>query len=83
MYQLTLRTEAMGITEQGTAARLAALLKKYSLPLTADAPRQELLQVMGRDKKKQGSSITLVILEKIGSGKLQKIDWQQLPEYLG
>ena len=83
MYQLTLRTEAMGITEQGTAARLAALLQKYSLPLTADAPRQELLQVMGRDKKKQGSTITLVILEKIGSGKLQKIDWQQLPEYLG
>lgn len=83
MYQLTLRTEKLGLTEAGTADRLAQVLKKYSLPLQVEAPRQKLLEVMGRDKKKQGQSITLIILDRIGSGRLQKIDWHELPEYLG
>ncbi len=82
MHRLTLRTEAMGLTARGTAARLAAALRKYALPLETEADRDSLLAVMARDKKKKGSSMTLVVLEKIGSGRLLKTDWQQMPEYL-
>lgn len=83
MYQLTQRTEQLGLTAPGTAQKLAAVLEKYGLPLEVQAPRQELLAVMGHDKKKQGQSMTLIIIDKIGSGRLQKIDWQELPKYLG
>lgn len=38
---------------------------------------------MARDKKKNGNSITLIVLNKIGEGVLKKIDWQELPKYLG
>ncbi len=83
MYQLTRRTEEMGLTPIGTAAKIAEVLQKYNLPMEADVEKRVLLATMERDKKKKGNSITLVILNDLGSGKLQKIDWQDITEYLG
>lgn len=83
MYQLTQRTEAMGLTETGTAARIKSVLEKYNLPISAGVEKKLLLDTMGRDKKKNGNSITLIVLEGMGQGVLKKIDWQQVPEYLG
>ena len=83
MYQLTRRTEAMGFTAAGTADRLRAVLEKYNLPLAPGVEKSALLETMAKDKKKSGGSITLILLKDIGQGVLQKIDWRQVPEYLG
>lgn len=83
MYQLTARTEAMGLTPQGTAERIRAVLTKYSLPCDAGVEKSLLLDTMAKDKKKNGNSITLIVLKQLGEGALQKIDWQSVPEYLG
>ncbi len=83
MYQLTRRTEEMGLTLIGTAAKIAEVLQKYNLPMEADVEKRVLLATMERDKKKNGNSITLAILNDLGSGKLQKIYWQDITEYLG
>ena len=83
MYQLTARTEAMGITPQGTAERIKAVLTKYNLPFDAGVEKEMLLDTMAKDKKKNGNSITLIVLKQLGEGALQKIDWQSVPEYLG
>ena len=45
--------------------------------------KAQLLDTMARDKKKNGNSITLIILQQIGEGVLQKVDWQEVPKYLG
>ncbi|MCD8199336.1 MAG: 3-dehydroquinate synthase [Phascolarctobacterium sp.] len=82
MYQLTRRTEEMGLTPIGTAAKIAEVLQKYNLPFQADVGKKVLLDTMARDKKKKGDSITLVILDNLGSGKLQKIGWKDMIEYL-
>lgn len=82
MYKLTSKTEAMGVTALGTAAKLKIVLEKYNLPITAGVPREALLHTMSKDKKKQGNSITLIILEKIGVGVLKKISWQEMQDYL-
>lgn len=82
MYQLTKKTETLGITETGTACRLKAVLEKYSLPINAGVPKEELMATMAKDKKKQGSSITLIVLKSLGQGVLKKISWQEMPEYL-
>ena len=38
----------------------------------------------GGDKKEAaGGAKVLIILENIGSGRLHKINWQQMPDYLG
>lgn len=82
MYQLTKRSEALGLTEAGTAEKISAVLHKYGLPTEVDAPGEQLLEVMARDKKKSGEYITLIILEKTGKGRLHRINWQQLPEFM-
>lgn len=83
MYQITQRSEALGMTEAGTAAQIAAVLEKYALPTAVDAPRSELLAVMAKDKKKSGQEITVIVLDALGKGRLHKINWQQVPEILG
>lgn len=82
MYQLTSRTESLGLTEAGTAAKLKSVLEKYGLPIEAGVPKAVLMSTMAKDKKKQGSSITLIVLEALGKGILKKISWRELPEYL-
>ena len=83
MYQLTKRTEELGMTAKGSAERIKSVLEKYNLPLTAGVEKAQLLDTMARDKKKNGNSITLIILQQIGEGVLQKVDWQEVPRYLG
>lgn len=83
MYQLTARTETSGFTEAGTAAKIAAVLSKYDLPLDAGVEKALLLATMAKDKKKKGNSITLILIKRIGEGVLHKISWQEVPAYLG
>lgn len=83
MYQLTQRTEELGMTPAGTAARIKAILEKYQLPTEPGCDKSLLLEAMARDKKKNGNSITLIVLNKIGEAILHKIDWVNIPKYLG
>ena len=83
MYQLTKRTEELGLTPTGSAERIKGVLQKYNLPIDAGVAKSELLDTMARDKKKNGNSITIIILRAIGEGDLLKLNWQQVPEYLG
>lgn len=83
MYQLTQRTEALGITAAGTAAKIQRVLAKYNLPCDAGVEKSLLLATMAHDKKKNGNSITLIVLKQIGEGVLQKTEWQDVPKYLG
>lgn len=83
MAQMTRQTEKLGLTAAGTAEELSRVLKKFALPVTAVFDAQEILQAMALDKKKSGKKINLVIIEKIGVGRLHKIDWQDIPAYIG
>ncbi len=83
MYQLTKRTEELGMTAVGTAAKIATALQKFNLPISVEVAKKDLLDTMAKDKKKAGNSITLIVIDKIGSSKLHKINWQDVPEYLG
>ena len=83
MVRLTRQTEKLGLTELGTADSIIRALQKFSLPTEAEFDAQELLRVMSLDKKKSGAKITLIIIEAIGKGYLHKIDWQELPAYIG
>lgn len=83
MYQLTQRTEEMGLTPKGSAARIKAALEKYSLPTEPGVDKALLLEGMSRDKKKNGNTLTIIVLEEIGRAVLKKLAWQEVPEYLG
>ena len=76
MALLTMQTEKLGLTAPGTADAICKVLQKYNLPVDAPYAEADLLTGIGMDKKKSGSSITLIILKEIGSSFLQKTDWQ-------
>lgn len=82
MVLLTRQSEKLGLTEPGTADRIAALLQKFQLPVDVQMRQEEFLQAIALDKKKRGSNLTLVLLKGIGESFLQKVNFSELPCYL-
>ena len=74
--------EKLGLTDPGTAAKIAALLQKFSLPVEITLPREEFIKTIALDKKKRGSQLTLVLIKDIGEGYLHTIENRDLPNYL-
>jgi 3-dehydroquinate synthase len=57
----------------GDAERLAALLARLGLPVTAPTlPLATWLELMGRDKKNEDGRITLILLEELGRAAIVK-----------
>lgn len=82
MVLLTSQAEKLGLTDPGTAAKIAALLQKFSLPVEITLPREEFIKTIALDKKKRGSQLILVLIKDIGEGYLHAIENRDLPNYL-
>ena len=82
MVLLTRRTEALGLTEPGTADRIAALLHQYSLPTEVRLAQDDFLRTIALDKKKRGDALTLVVLRAIGDSFLHRVAFREVPAYL-
>ena len=73
MAVITRLSEVRGLTAPGAAARLIALETALELPTALpDLPEETLLHAMGQDKKNAGSSLTVILLERIGKCYLHK-----------
>lgn len=83
MVRITGQTEQMGLTAAGTTERLSKLLARFGLPTTIKLNTNDIIEVIKRDKKKRGDSITLVVVPEIGKGSLVKIPFSDLPKYIG
>ena len=82
MVLLTRQAEQLGMTEPGTAQKIADLLQKFKLPVSVEMKQQEVLNAIALDTKKRGSYLTLVLLKTIGESFLQKVAFTDLPKYL-
>ena len=82
MVLLTRRSEKLGLTESGTADRIATLLQKFQLPVTVDMRQEDFLQAIALDKKKRGSHLTLILLKNIGESFLKKVEFSEMTQYL-
>ena len=82
MVLVTRQAEKLGLTEPGTADRIAELLQKFQLPVTVDMRQEDFLQAIALDKKKRGSHLTLILLKKIGESFLQRVEFSELTQYL-
>ena len=67
MAVITRLSEARGMTQAGTAARLDALLEALALPCSLPAlPEDALIAAMGMDKKSAGDALRVIVLDRIG-----------------
>ena len=56
----------LGFCGEDCVRRIAAILKKYGLPLESEYGADELAAAMQGDKKRRGNTISLILPEKIG-----------------
>lgn len=82
MYLLTKQTEALGLTEKGTTQRIYQILQRYNLPVAVALDKTEVMKLVAKDKKNNGKKITIVVLDKIGAGRLLELDYDELDEYI-
>lgn len=74
--------EKQGITQSGTTDRIIALCKKYGLPTSDKATFEEMAAAAMSDKKTAGTSINLVLLNKIGDSFTKKVELNKLEEFI-
>ena len=82
MVMLAKAGEKQGITTEGTADRIAALCKKYSLPTKESFGFEELANAARSDKKSAGDSISLVLLREIGDSFTRKVELDGLEDFI-
>lgn len=75
--------ESIGLTEEGTADRIAALLKKYGLRSADTHNTAEIVDAMSADKKRTGTGIKLVMLKKIGDSFIYPVDNSEISKVFG
>jgi len=73
MVMITKASEAAGITPQGTVNRIAALCKKYGLPVSDNTPVKNIVESSFSDKKSSSDSISLIVLNEIGKSKIHPV----------
>lgn len=81
MFYITRASEKENLTENGTAERIEALLKKFGLPTTCEIETERLISAMLHDKKRRGDKINLVLLHRIGDAFTQKVALNHLGEF--
>lgn len=83
MVLISKRGEAAGLTEPGTADRIAGALRAYGLPVSDPADPARIAEAALLDKKNRGGTIRLVLLRRIGESFLYPLPGSELPRFLG
>lgn len=83
MQTITASAERQGISEPGTAARLAATLARHGLPTADPASPSAYLPDVLYDKKRRGRTLDLILLRRIGEGIVHPLPLEALPAFVG
>ena len=71
-----------GICADDVPQRIEAILRAYGLPTDTQYPFEDLLAALRMDKKFSGSTLRLVLPEKIGKCRIEAIEENRLDKYL-
>lgn len=74
--------ERRGTCKKGVADKLDALLKKCGLPITDNAPIDELYKISLGDKKHLASGMNIVICSDIGESKVVRMSVDEYADFL-
>lgn len=68
----------LGVTPSGLPEEIRKAVRLYDLPDAIPCKREEYADAIGLDKKGAGSHITVVLLERLGSAKLVRLEKSEL-----
>jgi 3-dehydroquinate synthase len=71
-----------GLLSQKKADRLISLLKKLKLPTSININMNDVVDALGKDKKREGDSIYFILLEDIGKAVIHEIPIKELKTVL-
>ena len=83
MVWITRASEANGLTQPGTARRIADVLAAYQMPVDDSMPLDRVIGATAMDKKGTGDSLRLIVLDKIGSCRIYPVKKSELPAFFG
>lgn len=75
--------EKNGVTQKGTADRIAKVLLKYNLRTEDEHSLESIIAAMNADKKRTSDSINFTLIHSIGEGYNQKIKYEDIPSFFG
>ena len=75
--------EKLGLTEHGTADKIAKVLEKYNLKTQDTHSTAEIVKAMGADKKRTGSGIKFIMLKAIGDSFINPVPNLEIAEIFG
>ncbi len=83
MYNITKKSEEMGITQKGTADLIKRILIQYKLPFTMpEMDIKKIVESINLDKKSKGEDISIVLLKSIGEVFVKKINRDNIDKYI-
>lgn len=71
-----------GICSADCAEQIRAAIEHFGLPTACEYTAEELYESMLKDKKRKGSSISIIVPERIGACSVKKISLAQMREFL-
>lgn len=83
MVMITRAGENLGITEKGTTDRLIKVLEKNGLKISDTHTDKEIISAMNGDKKRTGTGIKFVMINKIGSSFINPIKYEDINKTFG
>jgi len=76
--------QALGVTDPAEAERVVKLLARLELPVDLDAqPLAAAVRFIGLDKKRRGSSVRAVVMERVGATRVHPLELDAFPRLLG
>lgn len=83
MYNITKRSENMGISKKGTSNLIKKILSKYHLPYEMPPIDKEVIfETIGLDKKNKGQYINLILIKDIGEVYIEKTHNKDISSYI-
>ena len=83
MVMITRAGENLGITEKGTTDRLIKVLEKNDLKISDTHTDKDIISAMNGDKKRTGTGIKFVMINKIGSSFINPIKYEDINKTFG
>ena len=75
-------SEQKGYLQSDDTVRLSSLLEKFNLPVKLMYDRKQVIEAIGKDKKREGEYLKFVLLKQLGEAIVIEISIQDLVELL-